>query len=728
VPCRYCRPSHAPRGVGVLQRTLCFIYIARIVVSHAVSAEISGNGLDVTLRDFTGGEKLFNRYRLTRTLGRGGMGIVWLARDEELERDVALKFLPQLIIHDRAVLGDLKRETRRSLELTHKNIVRIYDFVHDNTSGCISMEYVDGDTLSNLRADKSQKVFETYELADWISELCDALHYAHDHARIVHRDLKPANLMVNQRGDLKVTDFGIARSLSDSVSKLTMQQGKSGTLVYMSPQQLEGERGTPLDDIYSVGASIYELLTSRPPFYSGNLDRQIREKVPPPIMQRRKELEIEGEPIDANWEQVVRACVAKDPKRRPQSVSEIADRLELPLPGTRRTTRSEHTGRKQVRKRGATSWGKSLSLGFKLVVSVGLVALAAAVAWFFVRQSTAPTSPANASQQTPASATSASTIEAKPSPAMAPALPTAVAALPSPAPSVPPTKAILELSTLPAGAKVFQNGTLIGITPIRRDDLEPGDTTLVLIKDGYLPRELRVALNTSSVFNRQISLAQSAPLYHGMIRVRNKNAAPAVPVSIALAPDSKSGTMTQTGRHGNFVVKFTGVWDGAELHAVSSEVLSQPSGIQWTPESFALRFADDGKSAAYECVAGGSTYVAELAAQSGAKTEVGALYKGTIRKQGDSTGRGVPLTITFAPDRNSGTETQGSKYGDTIVNFSGIWDGKTLRAVTSTIVSKPKNIQWKPESFALSFADDWRTGTYDCTAEGQRFIAELSAQ
>ena len=132
-----------------------------------------------------------------------------MARDDELERDVALKFLPELIIHDRAVLGDLKRETRRRLELTHKNIVRIYDFIHDQTSGCISMEYVDGDTLSNLRADKPRKVFEPDELKDWISQLCDALDYAHNHARIVHRDLKPANLMVNQRCDLKAADFGI---------------------------------------------------------------------------------------------------------------------------------------------------------------------------------------------------------------------------------------------------------------------------------------------------------------------------------------------------------------------------------------------------------------------------------------------------------------------------------------------------------------------------------------
>src|SRR5882762_523007 len=338
------------------------------LVLEVVSNDVPGNGSDATTRELVAGQRLFNRYTLKRTLGRGGMGIVWLARDEELERDVALKFLPDLIIHDRAVLGDLKRETRRSLELTHKNIVRIYDFVHDNVSGCISMEYVDGDTLSNLRADKPQKVFETSELKEWVSELCDALDYAHTHARIVHRDLKPANLMVNQRGDLKVADFGIARSLSDSVSKLTMERGKSGTLVYMSPQQLDGERGNHLDDVYSLGASIYELLTSKPPFYSGNVDRQIREKIPPPMMQRRKELGVEGDPIDAAWEEVVAACLAKNPARRPQTVVEIAKRLEVPSPKTRR-------------ERSATAKG-SKRTGILAAIAL-LIAITAICGWYF---------------------------------------------------------------------------------------------------------------------------------------------------------------------------------------------------------------------------------------------------------------------------------------------------------------------------------------------------------
>ena len=301
-----------------------------------MNSRASGEALDATLREFAKGQRVFSRYTLSRVVGRGGMGVVWLARDDVLERDVALKFLPEIVVFDRGMLSDLKRETNRSLELTHKNIVRIYDFVHDENSGCISMEYVDGDTLSNIRADRPSKVFECWELGDWTKQLCEALDYAHNYVRVVHRDLKPSNLMVSQRGDLKVTDFGIARSLSESVSMLTMGRHTSGTLVYMSPQQLDGERGTPLDDIYSFGATLYELLTSKPPFYMGNIDRQIHERIPPPMNNRREELEIEGEPIDETWDNLVMACLQKDPALRPQSALEIARFLTAPAPKTSR--------------------------------------------------------------------------------------------------------------------------------------------------------------------------------------------------------------------------------------------------------------------------------------------------------------------------------------------------------------------------------------------------------
>src|SRR6266850_7837996 len=281
------------------------------LVLKVVSNDAPGNGSDATTRELVAGQRLFNRFTLKRTLGRGGMGIVWLARDEELERDVALKFLPDLMIQDRAVFDQLKRETKRCLELTHPHIIRIHDFVHDERSGCISMEYIDGETLSNLRAEKEQKVFEPDEIADWVTQLCEALDYAHNRARVIHRDLKPANLMVNQRGDLKVADFGIARNLADSASRLTAEEGRSGTLVYMSPQQLSGDRGTHLDDIYSLGATICELLTSKPPFYSGNIDRQICERVAPTMTDRRTEFDVEPASVPQIWENVVAGCLAK---------------------------------------------------------------------------------------------------------------------------------------------------------------------------------------------------------------------------------------------------------------------------------------------------------------------------------------------------------------------------------------------------------------------------------
>jgi serine/threonine protein kinase/Tfp pilus assembly protein PilF len=294
-----------------------------------VTNEHAGGVAEATSREFGSGQKVFGRYTLIKILGRGGMGIVWLARDEELEREVALKFLPDLMIQDHAVFDQLKRETKRCLELTHPHIVRIHDFIHDERSGCISMEYVDGETLSNLRAEKEQKVFEPNEIATWTSQLCDALDYAHNRAKVVHCDLKPANLMVNQRGDLKISDFGIARSLADSASRLTVEQGRAGTLVYMSPQQLNGERSTHLDDIYSLGASIYELLTSKPAFYSGNIDRQICERIAPSMTERRKELDIEPALVPQVWEDIVAACLAKDPTHRPQSAAEVAQRLQL---------------------------------------------------------------------------------------------------------------------------------------------------------------------------------------------------------------------------------------------------------------------------------------------------------------------------------------------------------------------------------------------------------------
>lgn len=284
---------------------------------------------DETVRLLAPGQRVFGRYTLIRVIGRGGMGVVWLARDEELKRSLALKFLPESVAHDKEATEELKRETRRSLELTHPNIVRIYDFVHDTERAAIAMEHIDGRSLSAMKAEQPRQCFEVKEIAPWVQQLCAALDYAHKVGQVVHQDLKPANLMVNAKGQLKVTDFGIARSIADSVTRITAEDTMGGTLVYMSPQQLNGEKPSASNDIYSLGATLYDLLTGKPPFFTGALAHQIEKKAPPPMSERRAEFQVEGEPIPAAWEETIAACLAKRPEERPESAADVAKQLGL---------------------------------------------------------------------------------------------------------------------------------------------------------------------------------------------------------------------------------------------------------------------------------------------------------------------------------------------------------------------------------------------------------------
>ena len=285
-------------------------------------------GATIQVPRFGVGQRIFRRYTLQKIIGRGGMGVVWLAQDAYLESLVALKVLPDTLLHDSASLDSLKRETKLGLSLAHPHIVRIYDFQNDENAAAISMEYVDGGNLSDLRIKKPSKVLNPSDLMEWLEALFDGLDYAHNRQQIVHRDLKPRNLMLNSRGELKIADFGISRSISDSMTMLTGMLASTGSPPYVSPQQWDGERPTPLDDIYSLGATLYELLTSKPPLL-GVVDwQQVHHKLAPPLWQRRLDLGIKGaDPIPAQWEEAIAACLAKDPKDRPQTVRELKARL-----------------------------------------------------------------------------------------------------------------------------------------------------------------------------------------------------------------------------------------------------------------------------------------------------------------------------------------------------------------------------------------------------------------
>ena len=265
-----------------------------------------------------------DRFTLLRQLGRGGMGVVWLARDGELGEDVALKLLPEEMAADLVALNELKRETSKSRRLSHPHIVRTHDLVQmPNEPPFISMEYVNGGMLEAIRLQQSDQIFHWDGLEKWFLQLCDALKYAHGQ-KIVHRDLKPANMMITEGGDLKLADFGIAASMADSLSRSSVRNVISGTATYMSPQQLQGDVPRATDDIYAMGGTLYELLSGRPPFYTGDLTYQIINVEPHPLAERLREMGVENE-IPPHIDELVMACLAKETARRPQSASVVAE-------------------------------------------------------------------------------------------------------------------------------------------------------------------------------------------------------------------------------------------------------------------------------------------------------------------------------------------------------------------------------------------------------------------
>jgi len=262
------------------------------------------------------------RYVLKRLLGQGGMGVVWLAHDTRLREAVALKFLAPQIASDPAALEDLRRETWRTRKLSHPHIVRIYDLHEERgETPFLSMEYVDGPNLHFLRANRPARVLPWEFLAPLVRQLCAALEYAHGE-NVVHRDLKPANLMLDSQDRLKLADFGLARVVHDSWIRLTGQAFPGGTLGFMSPQQADGRKPQVTDDIYALGATLYDLLTSTPPFHTGDIAHQVRHTRPDPIPQRLLDLGLENQ-FSPDVEALVMACLAKNPEQRPEHAGDI---------------------------------------------------------------------------------------------------------------------------------------------------------------------------------------------------------------------------------------------------------------------------------------------------------------------------------------------------------------------------------------------------------------------
>lgn len=271
------------------------------------------------------------RYANPRAIGRGGMGAIYLAEDQDLGRDVAIKVLDDRFAEDAQLRQRFKREALTAARLAgHARTVTIFDVGEWNGRPFIVMEYLPGGTLAD-RAREGQVDGET-ALA-WLAQAAEALDVAHE-LGIVHRDVKPANLLFDARGELAVGDFGIARAADDTLG-MTAAGTVLGTAGYLAPEQALGHPATPASDRYALGVVAYELLTGGRPFERASTTAEaaahIHEPVPP-ASQR-------GVGLPAAVDAVFERALAKDPEARYASGAEFVEALRRALAGGEATTR-----------------------------------------------------------------------------------------------------------------------------------------------------------------------------------------------------------------------------------------------------------------------------------------------------------------------------------------------------------------------------------------------------
>ena len=266
---------------------------------------------------FVAGTILNERYRVVGLLGRGGMGEVYRAEDLTLVQPVALKFLPEALSADGAALARFHREVRVARQISHRNVCRVYDIGEAEGLQFLSMEYIRGEELSSvlkrfgrLPADKAVEIAR---------QLCAGLAAAHD-AGVLHRDLKPSNVMIDEKGDVRITDFGLSGLLEEFGDGAALE----GTPEYMSPEQLAGRELTARSDIYSLGLVLYELFTGRKAFTAATLAELLRLRKTESMPESPSAIVRDVDPL---VERVIERCLAADPKERPASALQVSTAL-----------------------------------------------------------------------------------------------------------------------------------------------------------------------------------------------------------------------------------------------------------------------------------------------------------------------------------------------------------------------------------------------------------------
>ena len=268
----------------------------------------------------TKGQKINDRYEIIKTIGEGGMANVYLANDTILDRKVAIKVLRGDLSNDEKFIRRFQREALSVSNLSHPNIVEVYDVGEEDGQYYIVMEYIEGKTLKQLL--KKREPLSLPEVIDIMLQLTDGLAHAHE-SYIIHRDIKPQNIMILDNGLVKITDFGIAMALN--ATQLTQTNSVMGSVHYLPPEQANGKSATVKSDIYSLGILMYELITGSVPFKGDNAVeialKHMKEKIP--------SIRKQNPTIPQSVENIVIKATAKNPRNRYDSVKEMHDDLEI---------------------------------------------------------------------------------------------------------------------------------------------------------------------------------------------------------------------------------------------------------------------------------------------------------------------------------------------------------------------------------------------------------------
>src|SRR6266513_4613340 len=266
---------------------------------------------------FVAGQILAERYRIVGLVGKGGMGEVYRADDLKLGQPVALKFLPEHLLSDGAALARFHREVRVARQVSHRNVCRVYDIGEIDGRHFLSMEFIKGEELSSLlRRIGRLPGAKAIQIA---RQICAGLAAAHD-VGVLHRDLKPSNVMIDEHGNARMLDFGLA----GLVEEFSDDEMRAGTPAYMSPEQIEGQEQTVKSDIYALGLVLYELFTGKRAFEAMTLNELIKLRRSDTTPTTPTSIVKDLDPV---VEKVIDRCIQKDPAQRPASALQVAAAL-----------------------------------------------------------------------------------------------------------------------------------------------------------------------------------------------------------------------------------------------------------------------------------------------------------------------------------------------------------------------------------------------------------------